>query len=114
MPPGAAGLQERRRTYEGCRDLHQTRSVLAAVSGVGRAPRERVPPSFGPLQEGLRIWFETPEEGQEPRGNRASGARPCCLLCTATYEREKRSQEPSREFRDHQRDFIAADVENRS
>src|SRR5262249_42633788 len=74
MPPGAAGLQERRRTYEGCRDLHQSRSVLAAVPGGGRAPRERVPPSLGPLQEGLRICFETPEGRQAPGGNRASGA----------------------------------------
>src|SRR6266436_7296095 len=36
MAPWAACLRERRRTYEGCRDLHQTRSVLAAVSGGGR------------------------------------------------------------------------------
>ena len=37
-------------------------------------PRDRVPPSFGPLLEGLRICFETPVEGQEPRGSRALGA----------------------------------------
>src|SRR5262249_23338394 len=74
MAPWAAGVRERRRTYEGCRDLHQTRSVLAAVSGGGRALREREPPSFGPMQEDIRICFETPEDGQEPRGNRASEA----------------------------------------
>src|SRR5262249_15130578 len=73
MAPWAAGVRERRRTYEGCRDLHQTRSVLAAVSGGGGA-LQRGPPSFGPLPEDLRICFETPEDGQEPRGNRASEA----------------------------------------
>src|SRR2546428_10046535 len=74
MAPWAACLRERRRTYEGCRDLHQTRSVLAAVSGGGRGLREREPPSLGPMQEDLRICFETPEDGQEPRGNHASEA----------------------------------------
>jgi hypothetical protein len=54
--------------------LHQTRSVLAAVSGGWRGLREREPPSFGPMQEDLRICFETPEDGQAPRGNHASKA----------------------------------------
>src|SRR4029453_17864945 len=74
MAPWAACLRERKRTYEGCRDLHQTRSVLAAVSGGGWRLRERELPSFGPMQEDLRICFETPEDGQEPRGNHASEA----------------------------------------
>src|SRR6266536_1115739 len=78
MAPWTADVQERRRTYEGCRDLHQTRSVLAALSGGGRALREREPPFFGPMQEDLRICFETPEDGQEPRGGRAWGADPYC------------------------------------
>src|SRR5208337_4303483 len=30
----------------------------------------------GPLQEDLRTWFERPEDGQGPRGNRASGKTP--------------------------------------
>src|ERR1700756_5593019 len=74
MAHWAACVRERRRTYEDCRDLHQTRSVLAAVSGGGRGLREREPPSFGPMQEDLRTCFETPEDGQGPRGNHASGA----------------------------------------
>src|SRR6266568_1585431 len=74
MARWAACVRERRRTYEGCRDLHQTRSVLAAVSGGWRGLREREPPSFGPMQEDLRICFETPGGEQEPRGNHASEA----------------------------------------
>src|SRR5262249_11626667 len=88
MAPWAAGVRERRRTYEGCRDLHQTRSVLAAVSGGGRALREREPPSFGPMEEDIRICFETPEDGQEPRGNRASEGpilHRNIVLCVATW-----------------------------
>src|SRR5438445_7474087 len=88
MAPWAACLRERRRTYEGCRDLHQTRSVLAAVSGGGRGLREREPPSFGPMQEDLRTCFETSEDGQEPRGNHASGApilHRNISLCAATW-----------------------------
>src|SRR5215468_11292790 len=77
MAPGAACVRERRRTYAGCRDLHQTPPVLAAVSGGRQALRERDPPSFGPRQEDLRICFETPEYGQEPHGH-ASEA-PCCI-----------------------------------
>src|SRR5438034_10955771 len=80
MAPWAACLRERRRTYEGCRDLHQTRSVLAAVSGGGRGLREREPPSLGPMQEDLRICFETPEDGQEPRGNQRS-VHSNCMGC---------------------------------
>src|SRR4029450_1948958 len=71
MAPWAVCLRERRRTYEGCRDLHQTRSVLAAVSGGWRGLREPEPPSFGPMQEELRICFATAGDGQEPRGNHA-------------------------------------------
>src|SRR6516164_11548376 len=71
MAPRAAGVRERRRTYEGCRDLCQTRSVLAAVPGGGLALREREPLSFEPMREDLRICFERPEDGQEPRVNRA-------------------------------------------
>src|SRR5262245_59038878 len=86
MAPWAACLRERRRTYEGCRDSHQTRSVLVGVSA-GGGLREREPLSFGPMQEDLRICFETPEDGQEPRGNHAS--EPLMLhrkipLCVAT------------------------------
>src|SRR5262249_11844300 len=99
-----AGVRERRRTYEGCRDLHQTRSVLAAVSGGGWALRDHEPPSFGPMQEDPRICFERPEDGQEPRGIRASGAH---LYCTAQHhcalqhgEPQRCSQEPSRKM-DH-------------
>src|SRR5215831_16477731 len=77
MAPRAACVRERRRTYAGCRDLHQTPPVLAAVSGGRQALRERDPPSFGPRQEDLRICFETPEYGQEPQGH-ASEA-PCCI-----------------------------------
>src|SRR6516162_7416347 len=76
MAPWAAGVRERRQTYEGCQDLHQTPSVLAAASGGGRVLRDRAPPSFGPRQEGLRICFETPEDGQELRENPASAAYP--------------------------------------
>src|SRR5207253_3011328 len=82
MASWAACVRERRRTYEGCRDLHQTRSVLAAVSGGGRALRERDPPSFGPTQVDLRICFEILEDGQDPQGNRASGA---LQYCSAEY-----------------------------
>src|SRR5205823_14825824 len=71
MARWAACLREHRRTCEGCRDLHQTRSVLAAVSGRDRGLGEREPPSFGPMQEDPRICFETFEDGQEPRGNHA-------------------------------------------
>src|SRR6266540_3806535 len=59
MAHWAACLRERRRTYEGYRDLHQTRSVLVAVSGGKWGLREREPPSFGPMQEDPRICFET-------------------------------------------------------
>ena len=103
MAPLATGVRERRRTSEGCRDLHQTRSVLAAVSG-GRALRDHEPLSFGPMQEDPRICFETLEDGQEPRGNRASGIH---LYCIARYhcalqhgEPQRCSQEPSRKM-DH-------------
>src|SRR5437899_2242684 len=74
MARWAAGLRGRRRTCEGCRDLHQTRSVLAAVSGRGRGLREREPPSFGPMQEGARICFEMVRYGQKTRGDPASEA----------------------------------------
>src|SRR6478752_4706353 len=89
MAPWAAGIRERRRTCEGCRDLHQTRSVLAAVSGDGRALRE--PPSFGPMQEDLRIYFERLEGVQEPCGNRASNGT---LYCNATYHCAPQRGEP--------------------
>src|SRR6516162_9907807 len=72
MAPLVANVRERRRTYEGRRDLHRTRLVLAAVSG-GPALRGRGPPSFGPIQEDLRICFETTEDGKESRVDRASG-----------------------------------------
>src|SRR6266550_9379008 len=87
MAPWAVCVRERRRTYEGCRDLHQTRSVLAAVSGGGRGLREREPPSFGPMQADLRICFEMLEDGQEPHGNHASEAPMLhrkISLCVAT------------------------------
>src|SRR5262249_33843583 len=74
MAHWAACLRGRRRTYEGSRDLHQTRSVLAAVPGGRWGLRQREPPSFGPMQEDLRICFETPGDWQEPRGKHASGA----------------------------------------
>src|SRR6516225_1804444 len=82
-----ASVQERTRTYEGCRDSHQIRSVPVAVSG-RQAPREREPPSFGPMQEGLRICFETLEDGEEPGGNRASRDPPLrrnISLCAAAW-----------------------------
>src|SRR6478735_2670840 len=74
MARWAAGFRERRRTCEGCRDLHQTRSVLAAVSGRGRGLGEREPPSFGPMQEGARICFEMVGYGQKTPGTPASEA----------------------------------------
>src|SRR6516164_4513832 len=76
MAPWAASARERRRTCEDCRDLHQTQSVLVAGWGVGRALRGREPPSFEPMQEDLRICFETPEDGKESRVDRAPGTAP--------------------------------------
>src|SRR5262249_33723772 len=65
MAPWAEGVRERGRTYEGCRDLHQTRLVLAAAWLGGGALRERERPSFELMPEGLRISFETNEDGEE-------------------------------------------------
>src|SRR5262249_2976430 len=90
-----ASVRERTRTYEGCRDLYQTQSVPVAVSGCRQAPREREPPSFGPLQEGLRICFETLENREEPGGNRASRdhlLRRNIPLCVAAWHLQGRSQ----------------------
>src|SRR6266576_3182752 len=102
MAPWLACVQEHRRTYEGCRDLHQTQLVLAAVSGGGRGLREREPPSFGSMQADLRTYFEMPEDGQEPRGNHASEAFPCCIAkCRCALQHRALqgwSQEPSRQF----------------
>src|SRR2546430_13758278 len=103
MARWVAAVRERRRTYEGCRDLHQTRSVLAAVSGGRPALREREPPSFGPMQEDLRICFETPEGGQEHRGKGASGdtyiaSQHIIVRCNMAYL-QGWSQESSRQFR---------------
>src|SRR6266550_5282810 len=103
MAPWLACVREHRRSYEGCRDLHQTQLVLAAVSGGGRGLREREPPSFGPMQADLRTYFEMPEDGQEPRGNHASEAFPCCIAkCRCALQHRALqgwSQEPSRQFR---------------
>ena len=71
MARWVTSVRERRRTYEGCWDLHQTRSFLAAVSGGGRTLREREPPSSEPMQEDLRICFERLEDGQESCGDLA-------------------------------------------
>jgi|SRR2546430_10789881 hypothetical protein len=114
MARWVAAVRERRRTYEGCRDLHQTRSVLAAVSGGRPALREREPPSFGPMQEDLRICFETPEGGQEPRGKGASGdtyiaSQHIIVRCNmATFRDGVKNRAGN--FADHQRDFIEADA----
>src|SRR5262249_36516786 len=95
--------------YEGCRDLHQTRPVLATVSGGGRALREQEPPSFGPMQEGIRICFETPEDGQDPRGNHASGAPILQCekksLCDATWRPLGMESRTRAGFANHRRDF---------
>src|SRR5262245_40325919 len=74
MAPWVACVRERRRTYEGCRDLHQIRLVLAAVWGGARALHASEQPFFVPMQEGLRICVETPEDGQELPGTCASAA----------------------------------------
>src|SRR5262249_8193823 len=72
MAHWAAFLPERRRTYEGCRDLYRIRSVLAAASDGWRGLRRLEPPSFGPMQEDLRICFGTCAVGLEPLVNHAS------------------------------------------
>ena len=98
-----ASVRERKRTYEGCLDLHQTQSVLAAVSGrqaLGETP------SFGPMQEDLRICFEAPEDGQEAGGNRASedthiATQHVIVRCSMTALRD-RVKDRAGNFADHQ------------
>src|SRR5438034_315278 len=97
MVPSAACVWERKRTYGVCRDLHQTQSVLAAVSGRG-ALRESDLPSLELTQEDLRICFEATEDGQGPRGNRASDfihVATQTSLCIAKWGAQRWSQEAS-------------------
>src|SRR6516164_4952634 len=49
---------------------------VSSRSRVGRALRGREPPSFEPMQEDLRICFETPEDGKESHVDRAPGTAP--------------------------------------
>jgi len=84
------------------------------VSGGRPALREREPPSFGPMQEDLRICFETPEGGQEHRGKGASGdtyiaSQHIIVRCNmATFRDGVKNRAGN--FADHQRDFIEADA----
>src|SRR6516165_10667049 len=93
MAPWAAGLWERRRTCEGCRDLHQNRSVLAAVSGGGRAPHQQEPPSFGPRLEDLRICFEIRESrASAPLHIASQNMIVHCNMATLAYRVKNRTR----------------------
>ena len=81
MTPWAVGVRERGRTYEGCRDLHQTGLVLAGAWRGGGTLWERETPSFELMPEGLRISFETTEDGEELLESRALHG----LYCVAPY-----------------------------
>src|SRR5262245_61499719 len=87
MAPWAVGVRERGRTYEGCRDLHQTRLVLAAAWRGGGTLQEREPLSFEQMPEGLRISFERTQDGEERLENRALHGPYCVAAyhCASQY-----------------------------
>jgi hypothetical protein len=61
------------------------------VAGGRQAQPQWTPPSFALMREGFRIYFETPEDGEEPDANRAFAAPMWfktnrCALHLASFE----------------------------
>jgi hypothetical protein len=71
MADWAAGGPERKRIIEDSRDLHQSQSILAAVSYRGQTVRQGEAPAFAPMQGVVRICSEMPEGWPERAEDRA-------------------------------------------